>query len=102
MVEIRLYGKLRRYAGDSPDGIIRVSPEPDESIEFLLKRLDIPLEDIYTIFYNSKLLAARSGMARWLGYQQVRSTPFDWDLSQTVALSDRIGLFGRDMAALVV
>jgi hypothetical protein len=64
--------------------------------------LGIPLNDIYSIFYNSKLLAARSGMASWIGYQQVHATPFDWDLSVTVQSSDRIGLFGRDMAALVI
>ena len=41
-------------------------------------------------------------MARWLGYQQVRPDPFDWNLSTPVKPGDRIGLFGRDMAALVV
>jgi hypothetical protein len=102
MVEIRLYGKLRRYAKDSPASIIRVSPEPNETLDILLKRLGIPLEDIYSVFFNSKLLAARSGMARWMGYQQVRADPFDWNLNATVKPSDRIGLFGRDMAALVV
>ena len=102
MVEIRLYGKLRRYAKYSPDSIIRVAPEPDESVEDLLIRLGIPLDDIYSIFYNSKLLAGRSGMASWIGYRQVDSNPFDWNPSLTVVSSDRIGLFGRDMAALVV
>ena len=102
MVKIRLYGKLRRYAQDNPDSIIRVSPESNETLEILLNRLGIPLDDIYSIFYNSKLLATRSGMASWIGYQQVRSNPFDWDLSLTLQPSDRIGLFGRDMAALVV
>ena len=102
MVEIRLYGKLRRYAKNNPESIIRVAPEPDESLEVLLNRLGIPLDDIYTIFYNSKLLAARSGMAIWIGYRQVHSNPFDWDLGLTVVSSDRIGLFGRDLAALVV
>ena len=102
MVDIHLYGKLRRYAEDSPDSIIRVTPESDETLDLLLKRMEIPLSDIYSIFYNSKLLAARSGMARWIGYPQVHATPFDWDLSVTLQRSDRIGLFGRDMAALVV
>ena len=102
MVEIRLYGKLRRYAKDSPENIIRVSPDPDESLKVLLDRLGIPVDEIYSIFYNSRLLAARSGMASWIGYRQVHSNPFDWDLSLTVASADRIGLFGRDMAALVV
>jgi len=102
MVEIRLYGKLRRYAKDQPDAIIRVSPEPDETLQILLNRVGIPPEEIYSIFFNSKLLAARSGMAKWIGYPQVRTDPFDWDLKVTVKPSDRIGLFGRDMAALVV
>jgi hypothetical protein len=41
-------------------------------------------------------------MANWLGYQQVRESPFDWDLKVPVKDGDRIGLFGEDMAALVV
>ena len=102
MVDIHLYGKLRRYAKDSPDSIIRVTPESNETLDHLLNRMGMALSDIYSIFYNSKLLAARSGMASWIGYPQVRATPFDWDLSVTVQSSDRIGLFGRDMAALVV
>ena len=75
MVEIRLYGKLRRYAADNQDNIIRISPESNETLERLLNRLNIPLDDIYSIFYNSKLLAARSGMASWIGYQQVVQRP---------------------------
>lgn len=102
MVEIRLFGKLRRYTKDNPDGIVRVSPESDETLDMLLARLGIPPEEIYSIFLNSKLLAARSGMARWMGYRQVRNDPFNWDLNVVVKPSDRIGLFGRDMAALVV
>ena len=102
MAQIRLYGKLRSYAEGDPDYIIRVAPEPDETLDLLLERVGIPLSDIYSIFYNSKLLAARSGMASWIGYPQVRATPFDWDLTVSVQSSDRIGLFGRDMAALVV
>ena len=102
MVEIRLYGKLSRFAKAGPDNIIRVKPEPGETLDLLLNRLEIPLGDIYSIFYNSKLLAACSGMASWIGYPQVRATPFDWNLSIAVQSSDRIGIFGRDMAALVV
>ncbi len=105
MVEIRIYGKLRRYEQDIPtdsDNVIRITPDSDETLDMLLTRLGIPLEEIYSIFFNSKLLAARSGMAKWIGYQQVPGDPFDWDLKIIVKPSDRIGLFGRDMAALVV
>ncbi len=105
MVEIHLYGKLRRYAQNIPtdrDNVIRVSPESDETLEALLTRLEIPVDEIYSIFFNSKLLAARTAMAKWIGYQQVRTNPFDWNLNVTVKPADRIGLFGRDMAALVI
>ncbi len=105
MVEIRLFGKLRRYAPKTQDsqGIaIQVPLESDETLEKLLARLDIPVDEIYSIFLNSKLLAARTGMASWIGYRQVRKNPFDWNLKIKLASADRIGLFGRDMAALVV
>jgi hypothetical protein len=105
MVEIRIYGKLRRFAQDIPtdsDNVIRLSPEHDETLDGLLARLGIPVDEIYSIFYNSKLLAARSGMASMVGYRQVRSNPYNWDLNVAIKPADRLGLFGRDMAALVV
>ena len=105
MAEIHLYGKLRRYAQDIPSAqgnVIRVSPGADETLEMLLARLEIPVDEIYSIFFNSKLLATRSAMASWIGYRQVRTNPFNWDLNLTVQPADRIGLFGRDMSALVV
>ena len=105
MAEIHLYGKLRRYVpGQQSEhgSVIRVSPGPDETLESLLAGLEIPVDEIYSIFFNSKLLAARTGMALWLGHQQVRTNPFDWNLNVPVQLADRIGLFGRDMSALVV
>jgi len=105
MVEIHVYGKLRRYApGSSPsrDSWIVVDPIEDETIEMLLERVGIGADEIYHIFLNSKLLATHSTMAKWLGYQQVRESPFDWNLKVAVKDGDRIGLFGEDMATLVV
>jgi hypothetical protein len=105
MVKIHLFGKLRRYAKNTDTGdnyVIKISPRTDETIESLLDRVEISTEEIYSIFFNRKLLAARSGMARWIGHRQVRANPFDWDLNVPVKSGDRIGLFGRDMAALVV
>ena len=105
MIEIRVFGKLRHFVKDIPadnDRVIRISHEPEETLDKLLARLEIPVDEIYSIFYNSKLLAARSGMASMVGYRQVRGNPYDWDLSIALNPSDRIGLFGRDMATLVV
>ena len=105
MVEIHLFGKLRKYAKKSDqeiDNVIRVAPQSDETIALLLNRAGIGIEDVYSIFVNHKLLAARSGMASWIGHQKVRKDPFNWDLDIPVKDGDRVGLFGRDMAALVV
>ena len=105
MVEIHFYGKLRRFADSKNTAagyVTSISPQADETIESLLAQVGVSAEDIYSIFLNGKLLAARSGMARWIGFQQIRANPFDWDLNVPVSSGDRIGLFGRDMAALVI
>ena len=105
MAEIHLYGRLRRYEQDNQSdrgSVIRVSPGTGETLQMLLARLEIPVAEIYSIFFNSKLLAARSAMALWIGYRQVRTDPFDWNLNVALQPADRIGLFGRDMSALVV
>ena len=68
MVEIHLFGKLRRYANNADAGddyVIKISPRVDETVESLLGRVEISMEEIYSIFFNRKLLAARSGMASW-------------------------------------
>jgi molybdopterin converting factor small subunit len=105
MVDIRLFGKLRRFIKE-PEAdhanIIRVAPQPEETLQQLLARIGIPIDEIYTIFLNSKLLASRTLMAYRMGYQQVHEDPLDWNLEVALKAGDRIGLFGRDMAALVV
>lgn len=104
MTEIHLYGKLRRYTPENARerGLIDISPSQGDNIEMLIQRAGIPEEEIYHIFYNSKLLVTRNSMAPYLGYRQVRSDPHHWDLDIPVAEEDRIGLFGRDMPALVI
>ena len=105
MAEIRLYGKLRRYINESRvvnGHVMKITPQPQETLEQLLARLEIPLDAIYTIFLNSKLLYTRSKMAYWIRYQQVRKNPLDAELDIVIKTGDRVGIFGRDMAALVV
>ena len=105
MVEIHLYGKLRRYLKESQKnegGVLTVSVQPEETVAELLTRIGIPLDEIYNIFFNAKLLATRSAMAHWLRYPQVHENPLEWRLDIAVKAGDRIGLFGKDMAALVI
>ena len=105
MVDIRVFGKLRRFVKEpvaGHAGLVQVEPRSGETLQQLLERLEIPADEIYTIFLNSKLLASRSLMAYRMGYQQVNKDPLDWNLEIEVKEGDRVGLFGSDMAALVV
>ena len=105
MVDIRVFGKLRRFVKELEarrDNHMRVKLQPEETLQQLLGRIGIPVDEIYTIFLNSKLLASRSRMAYRMGYQQVNEDPLDWNLEIALKDEDRIGLFGSDMAALVV
>jgi hypothetical protein len=105
MITIHLYGKLRRFAADSrpsANSIITIEAIANETVNSLLERVGIEIDEIFTIFMNSKLLATHNSMAKWLGYRQMRTDPENWDLSVPVKDGDRIGLFGEDMAALVV
>lgn len=105
MISIHLYGKLRRYStkkNPGEDSVIQLDIAQGEILEGVLKKCGIEIEELYTIFVNAKLLATRTKMASHLGYQQASGSCNNWDLSITIKDGDRIGLFGRDMATLVV
>ncbi len=82
MIEIHLYGKLRRFASQkepTQDSIILCDSMNDDTIGSLITRLEIPLDELGTnIFLNSEL----SGLGR-----KVRD-------------GDRLGIFPDDMRLL--
>jgi hypothetical protein len=41
-------------------------------------------------------------MAYWMRYQQVHEDPLKWKLDIPVKQGDRVGLFGKDIATLVI
>lgn len=105
MVEIHVYGRLRHRltgveAGSS--AVLHLEPRPGETVASLLERLNIQTDEVYHIFLNGLLLATHNAMAPWLGYRQVREEVWDWNIDVAVGEGDRIGLFGHDMASLVV
>jgi hypothetical protein len=102
-MEIHLYGSLRRYAPDPrPDreSVVRLEPRPGETVGTALERLGIQSADVYHVFLNGALLSTRNSMAPWLRYQGTSARARG--LGTPVRSGDRLGLFARDMALLVV
>jgi hypothetical protein len=102
MVNVHLYGKLRRYAADPrPDreSVARLEPRPGETVGTTLERLGIPPDEVCHVFLDGALLSTRNSMAPWLNYQRAGGGR---GLDTPVRAGDRLGLFARDMALLVV
>jgi hypothetical protein len=103
MVEIHVYGKLRRYATNGQSArssVIVLELDMRETLISLLARAGIPVEEINHIFFNGNLLVSRTKAASFMGFAQAGSDLSDWDLNVPIDNGDRIGLFGRDMALL--
>ena len=103
MVELHLYGSLRRYARDSrPDreSVIRLAPQPDETVDTVLVRAGIDPAEIHHVFLNGTLLSTHNTMARWLEYR--RPARASQGLDTPLEPGDRLGLFGHDMPLLVI
>lgn len=104
-IEVHLYGDLSRRlsdAGTRHRRVLHVEARSGETLNSLLARLGIEPGDLYTVFLNGSLLVTRNGMAPWLRYQQAQSDVWNWDPEIEVRPGDRLGLFGEDMALLVV
>jgi molybdopterin converting factor small subunit len=82
MIEIHLYGKLRRFADKQDptgDSILHIPVDDGETIEDIIRRIGIPHDELgRNIFLNGTLSA----------------------LSRKVKDGDRLGLFPRDMSLL--
>lgn len=107
MVRVHLYGELRRF-GEQPrpdrETVVTVPAAGELTVSQLLQDLGINSEEVAQIFLNGKLLKAGSSMAPWLGYQtaQDRLPARGSHLDVQVRSGDRLGLFPRNMAMLVV
>ena len=105
-VALNLYGKLRkRHPVDEvvgTKGILKVDIDPDETLESVLNRVGIGIDELYTIFLNGQLLTTHNKMAEHLGYQQYCEECHNWNLCVKLQDGDRVALFGLDMATLVI
>ncbi len=103
MVQIHLYGKLRRYGHPTKAGqpcVVALEARPEETLSSLLNKAGIPVGEVNHIFLNSQLVASRARAAAYYGYVQSRTDIHDWSLEVPVASEARLGLFGLDMAML--
>ena len=82
MIEVHLYGKLRRFTNNqdpSQDSIINVPVKKGDSIESIVRRIGIPLVELGSnIFLNGEYSA----------------------LERKVSSGDRLGIFPNDMKLL--
>ena len=65
----------------------------------VLTQVGISPSEVYHVFLNGALIATSNSMAPWLKYQQGGDSR---GLDTPVQHGDRLGLFARDMALLVV
>ncbi|MCU0520886.1 MAG: hypothetical protein MUF84_09365 [Anaerolineae bacterium] len=104
-IEVHLYGRLSQRLSEHAlrhKRVLTIEARPDETFSTLLARLGIRPEDLYTVFLNGGILVTRNGMAPWLRYQQAQEDVWNWDGDVALRPGDRLGLFGEDMALLVV
>jgi len=104
-VEIHLYGKLRKYAPDphaDRENVLRVALQAGDTIRSALEHAGIAEEEVCHIFLNGALFSTHNSMAPWLGYRQAQENVHQRETDVILEPGDRLGIFGHDMAALVV
>lgn len=85
MLEVRLYGELRRYAEDrrvTSESILLVPVQDGDTVEDVVRRIGIEPEDISNIFLNGHYSASA--------------------LTLRVKDGDRVGIFPRNMGLLYI
>ncbi len=107
MIEVHLYGDLRRYAEETSTGnkaVVQLVTDSHETIGSVLRQIGIDPAEVGHIFLNHQLLDTCCSMAPWLGYQSAeeRIPAGESYLDAPVRPGDRLGIFPRKMAMLVV
>jgi hypothetical protein len=104
VIEVRLFGDLRHYADQhaAPSGVVLQLADAS-TVGQVLAQIGIPLEEVGNLFLNGQLLP-RSVYPITLGYPLAASTPLSASglLGATVKPGDRLGVFPKKMALVVV
>jgi molybdopterin converting factor small subunit len=106
MIEVRLFGTLRHYASESKathETVIHLPADGGETVGQILAQVGIDLSQIGNVFLNGRLLP-RSNYPILLGYPLAAESPLSPDgyRNTPVQAGDRLGIFPRNMGAVVV
>jgi hypothetical protein len=107
MIELHLYGDLRRYAQEKTaagQSVVQLPIGNGGTVGSVLREVGIDPTEVGQIFLNGKLLDTRCSIAPWLGYQSAKErVPIGKSyLDAPVRSGDRLGVFPKKMAMLVV
>jgi hypothetical protein len=106
VVEVRLFGNLRRYvAGARPttDTVLQLPVDEAKTVGQVFARVGIDPAEVGQVFINGRLLP-RSSYPITLGYLLAAEGPLTPEkyLGTPVRAGDRVGIFPRNMGAVVV
>jgi hypothetical protein len=106
VVEVRLFGNLRRYAaGARPttDTVLHLAVDEARTVGQVFARVGIDPAEVGNVFINGRLLP-RSAYPITLGYLLAADGPLTPEkyLGTPVQAGDRVGIFPRNMGSVVV
>jgi hypothetical protein len=106
VIEVRLFGNLRRYAADArpaSDAILHLPAGEAGTVGQVLARIGIDPAEVSHVFLNGRLLP-RSAYPITLGYPLAADRPLtpESHWSTPVRAGDRVGIFPRNMGVVVV
>lgn len=106
LIEVRLFGDLRRYVSDPAPlsgTAVYLPAREGQTVGTVLAHMGIDLQEVSNIFLNGRLLP-RSVYPITLGYPLAAEGPLSPEgcLNTPLQAGDRLGLFPRNMSAVVV
>lgn len=106
MIEVRLFGDLRRHATDSasePGSALYLPEDGSWTLGEVLTTLGIEPAEVSNVFLNGRLLP-RSLYPITLGYPLAAESPLTQEgyVNIPVRAGDRLGIFPRNMGVVVV
>jgi hypothetical protein len=106
LIEVRLFGDLRRYATGSASEsgtVLYLSGDDSWTLGQVLATLEIEPAEVSNVFLNGRLLP-RSLYPITLGYPLASESPLTQEgyVNTPIRAGDRLGIFPRNMGVVVV